>query len=189
MHVIDGSGLSPGFVSGVTDFDAYIATNPTHTYLYHGFEWSSVLGVQTALMNFDLGGEYQVSRVALWNEEVYGLTHVEVYACSDMGCAIGSLIGSFNPVDTPDDMDYGAQVFSLTSATTRYLMFYVIGPQGNQPNYDHMALGEVAFAVSPTAAAVPEPTTLLLLATGLPLIRRAAPARGRSASRARREWR
>ena len=31
---IDGSGLAPGFISGVTDFDAYLALNPLHSFAF-----------------------------------------------------------------------------------------------------------------------------------------------------------
>jgi hypothetical protein len=33
------SGLSSFYVSGVTDFDVYLGTNPTHAPFYMGFDW------------------------------------------------------------------------------------------------------------------------------------------------------
>lgn len=35
---LNQAGLAPGYTSGVTNFDAYIAGNPTHTNIFNGFE-------------------------------------------------------------------------------------------------------------------------------------------------------
>jgi len=41
INTINQSGLSLGYVSGVTDLDSYLAANPTHTSEANGTEWFS----------------------------------------------------------------------------------------------------------------------------------------------------
>src|SRR5690349_11550712 len=45
LQTIDHSGLSSNFISGVTNFNTYIGTNPTHTTSFSGNEWFSPIGV------------------------------------------------------------------------------------------------------------------------------------------------
>ena len=71
-NTIDHSGLSTNFISGVSDFDAYLAGNPMHTSLADHNEWFSQLGVTQASIIYDLGSVKTVDRLALWNEEFSG---------------------------------------------------------------------------------------------------------------------
>ena len=49
---VNQNGLFDTFVSGVTDFDTYIATNPLHTFQDVGFEWFSANGDTTPTVEF-----------------------------------------------------------------------------------------------------------------------------------------
>lgn len=160
---INQSGLFNLFVSGVTDFDAYLAGNPLHTTNWPGNEWFADFGIHTTTMVLDLGDVYNVTRSAFWNEEHSGATRIQFFSCATAACAAPVALGGFGVVDSPFDVNYGAQVFDMADATTRYIMAIVDGP--NVPNrFDAVSMAEIAFAVDAT---VPEPATLALLGAGL----------------------
>ena len=41
-ETLNQSGLSSGYTSGVTNFNTYMASNPTHTLVFNGFELLNV---------------------------------------------------------------------------------------------------------------------------------------------------
>jgi hypothetical protein len=59
-HVIDQSGLSAAYTSGVTDFDIYLASNSTHNTNLAINLWRSDFGVPTGNVDFDLGGTFTI---------------------------------------------------------------------------------------------------------------------------------
>src|SRR5436190_10053965 len=65
-HVRDQSGLSSVYTSGVTNFDAYIATNPTHNSSNESTIWIGFRPSGTHV-DFDLGGLHAIESMALWN--------------------------------------------------------------------------------------------------------------------------
>ena len=68
------------------------------------------------------------------------------------------------PLESPGDLDYGAQVFGFGTHTARYIQFDVSGcPQPDGDPGLYCGIGEVAFSVS----AVPIPPALYLFGTGL----------------------
>src|SRR2546426_5307103 len=72
-NTIDQSGLGVHFISGVTNFDTYLAGHPIHTAVALDNEWFTELGVIKASVFYDLGSVRLVDRLALWNEEVSGV--------------------------------------------------------------------------------------------------------------------
>lgn len=158
-NTFDQSGLSIGYTAGVTDFDTYIASGPTHTLTFGGYEWFSNYGTTSATVTYDFGALVTISALALWNEESSGIGHLNLTA-PDLGT-----IASVDPVDVPYG-DYGAQVFSFAPVTTRYLTFEMSNcPQNDPGSYQSCAIGEVAFN-SGVAGGVPEPATWALMIGG-----------------------
>jgi len=159
---INHAGLLTDFVSGVTDFDLYLALNPQHTPAWIPNEWFAAADVLSATIVYDLGGLYDIRRLALWNEEHSGATDIQLFSCTDAACTSPVPLGFFDVVDSPFGVSYGAQVFDLTDATTQYLQAIVRGP--NVPNrFNAVSMGEIAFE----ANAVPEPSCFVLVALGL----------------------
>src|SRR6185436_12877547 len=66
VNTLNRNGLSVGFTSGVTDFDTYLAGNPTHTFGFTNAEWFSSSGTTTASVTYDLGSILLIDRLALW---------------------------------------------------------------------------------------------------------------------------
>lgn len=163
-NTINQSGLSGGFTSGVTDFDAYLASNPTHTLTAANYEWFGAFGTTSATVTYDLGSAWLVDRLALWNEESSGIGIFDVLVSLD-GVTFTTIATALAPFDNPY-ADYPAQVFALGSNLARYIRMDLSRcPQPDPGSYDSCAIGEVAFSV--TANAVPEPGSLALVIAGL----------------------
>ena len=164
-ETINQAGLLSNFVSGVTDFDTYLATNPLHTLVFSGNEWFSNSGTTSASVTYDLGSLTNIDRLALWNEESSGIGTLDLFHSSD-GINFAPLALGLKPTDNPY-ADYPADVFSFASVNTRYIRFDMSDcPQPNPGSFPSCAIGEVAFrkANGPT---VPEPASVLgLLAIG-----------------------
>jgi hypothetical protein len=173
-YTYDQSGLSNGYVSGVTDFDVYLATNPTHTISFDPYEWFSNQGTSSASVTYDLGSVMQIDRLALWNEESSGIGSLDLYGSTD-GNVFNLIVSGLLPTDHPL-ANYGADVFNLGSVNVRYVRFDMSGcPQPNVGSFNACAIGEVAFSSGGGAGAIPEPGTAVLLGlgiAGLGLIRR-----------------
>jgi hypothetical protein len=159
-NTINQAGMDTPFTSGVTDFDTYMAGNPLHNYGYTT-EWFSPTGVYSGTIIYDLGADYSLSQMALWNEDASGLATVSMYTCPDSACSTSTFIGTFDPTPNTYGVDYPAQVVPFVG-TTEYVELFVTGP-GPNDGWDGLAMGEVAFDTS----SVPEPSTFLLLGGGL----------------------
>lgn len=172
------SGLSVGYTSGVTNFDTYIGSNPTHTFVSAGFEWFSNVGTGTdqnpAQVTYDLGSVMTIDRMALWNEDASGIGTLDLYTSTD-GTNFTPLALGLLPTDNLFAA-YGADVFSFAATNARYVRLVMTdSPQPNPGSFDAAAIGEVAFRIGEIQA-VPEPTTLavfsLMALGGLGITRR-----------------
>jgi len=167
LNTINHSGLSTGFTNGVTNFDTYIAGNPTHTPLFFGNEWFTPTGVNAATIVYDMGALFSIDRLALWNEEFAGIASMGVALSAD-GVAFTSA-GLFAPANSPTGASYPAQVFSLTQTNARFVRLQVTGPQIPNDGYNGISMGEIAFRTFAPAAVdpIPEPISAALLIPGL----------------------
>lgn len=177
---INQSGLFVPFISGVTDFDSYIATNPEHTWVFtdgsQDFEWFSNVNTTSASVTYDLGSPIVINRLALWNEESSGIGTLNLFQSLD-GINFSPLALGLNPTNNPAGMfNYPADVFNLTPANTRYVRFDMSDCPQLPSAFTACAIGEVAFraASGSPIPSTPEPSTLvgLLLLSGLAITQR-----------------
>ena len=164
IDTINQSGLSSNFISGVTDFDTYIASNPTHTFLFRGNEWFSNIGTNSATVTYDLGQLLSVESLALWNEEVAGIGTLDLLSSND-GVNFTSLASNLSPTNNPPRTRYSADVFSFSPTIAQFIRFEMSNcPQpGGSLSFDYCAIGEVAFKVSEPLdppQSTPEPSLL-----------------------------
>lgn len=159
------AGLSTNYVAGVTNFDSYIAGNPTHTLVFSGFEWFSNQDTTSAQVTYNLGGTFGIDRLALWNEESAGIGTLRLSASLDG--VIFSDLGVFSPVNNPRGSDYLAQLFSFTATNAQFVRFTMTDcPQAEAGSYPSCSIGEVAFRTALVGGMVPEPATWALLMLG-----------------------
>lgn len=165
-NTIDQSGLSAGYTSGVTDFDIYIGTNPSHSYVAIDNEWFSAFNVTVATINYDLGSVMSIDRIALWNDEYSGFGIGNILTSIDN--VLFTTLAIIIPTNSDAETDYFAQIFGFTTTAARYFRFNIRGcPQPNGGGHNGCGIGEVAFS---SVAAVPLPAALPLFGTGLAIM-------------------
>jgi F5/8 type C domain len=161
-NTYDQTGLSPGFVSGVTDWSTYFGADPLKDFGYTN-EWFTDAGVTSAVVTYDLGAVYKIDDFALWEEDSTGIGETNVLVSTD-GVTWTPLLTGIVPTQTALDENYGAQFFPFATVAARYIELDIL----EAPNpaavggYDGAAIGEVAFEGS----SVPEPATWALLSCG-----------------------
>lgn len=157
INTINQSGLNVTYVSGVTDFDAYAALNPTHSgnNTTEGYTDAE----PSVNFDFDLGASFEVGGMALWFSrfpQSANPSSITVLSSltSDFAAAVN--VGSFFPDDgrtgsiaSPSPM----QFFDLTDSDARYMRVTV------NDKFDNFGIffAEIAFVT------VPEPANLSLL--------------------------
>lgn len=149
-NTIDQSGLSDGFTSGVTDFDTYIASNPTHTSSARDNEWLTQPGVTTATVTYDLGSVVTLDRLALWNEENSGINTFNILSSTD-GVDFSTILSGVSPIDNPSGSDYPAEVISFgSSVDAQFIQFDITSCPQTPFTYNGCTIGEVAFSQGTT---------------------------------------
>ena len=169
-RLVDQSGLSSNDGNGVTDFDTYLASGPT------------ALGTSTAplfpsgyfadagaIVDIDLGAEYTLTRLAMWNDHDHqGVNAFRVFISDAADFAAATSLGAFNALygnNNNVQLDYsiGAphQVFNLNAAAGRYVR--VVFDSAHLSNL--INVNEVAFESG--GGNVPEPGSLALLGLGV----------------------
>lgn len=159
-NMINQTGLDKTYVSGVTDWDTYIASNPIHNMGAYS-EWASLSGTTSARVTFDFGEEVTIGQLAFWDEDSSSNSSVAL-STPELGAFY-----TFRPVESVPGTFTGAQVFGFRPITTRYLTFDFAGCNaGGRYSHTGCGLREVAFATA-AVSAVPEPATWAMMIVGL----------------------
>lgn len=163
-NIINQSGLSTSYISGVTDFNTY-TTTATHTSA-PGIDW--IGSGSTALLTFDLGSSEAIDSFALWNFSAspnsLGVNEFQLFADNDNNFVNGttSQLGNnlFAALSTSNPAS--AQVFNLTATDTQYVHMNILSNHGAAD----VALGEVAFQSAAASVPFEFSPSLGLLAVG-----------------------
>lgn len=177
VHSHNQDGLYNKYISGLTDFDEYMATNPFHTSNYFGYEWFSEIGTGaspvSASVTFDLGRPTKIDAVALWNEESSGIGVLNLFGSLD-GVNFFDIAHKLMPQDNPfdetrpnDDYRYSAEVFEIAKFDLQYIRFDMSACPNQPSSFYSCSIGEVAFRQTD----IPEPYTLSLFLIGITLFR------------------
>lgn len=156
-NMLNQSGLSATFTSGVTKFDSYIAQGPSHAF-QNTLSWFSPSGANTGRLDYALGGVFLIDRLALWNESAFfAVNEFEVFTSPDASFSSPTSVGSFAAHNEHDFGVTQVQVFSLSPTIGRFVRLEINSNHGSSQT----GIGELAFGV------IPEPSALCLVASGL----------------------
>lgn len=167
-NIIDQSGLSANYTSGVTDFTAFTSSAQADHIDFGGDATSNIGGVaELGSFYFDLGEVFNVDSVATWGQDTgtATVTSYDLYYSDTFGAG-GSriLIGSFSATYSPNSFAH-----TFTGVNTRYLELDVITNDGWVFS---SRLNEIVFG----GATVPEISSVALLmglgALGITVYRR-----------------
>ena len=167
-NIIDQSGLSANYVSGVNDFDEYVSTT-TASYQAGA---SEILGSNAGGLTdfyFDLGAVFSIDGLAIWNQwGSAALLSFDIYASADDSFDSRTFLGSYSIANGPATVPGYSFLFEDT--LTQFISIDVTANAGAP----FTQINEVAFRQS-HAASIPEPAFIILLGIGiacLALIRR-----------------
>ena len=188
QYTIDGSEMSPGgFITRAWPIDqssGALVTLSSTAYngepwtlpgwsgdYSKGFDWvtDSVSVSTPKWIAWDLGATYNIGSFHLWNGNQQGasrmVTSAEMYLVSSLPAYAallpsGTLVWSGSVAAATQSPTYTGADYSLSSPTSgRYFLMNVTGGSGGATSF--ASISEIRFV-----AAVPEPSTLMLLAVG-----------------------
>jgi len=164
INMINQSGLSTKYKSGVTDFDAYVALKPIHA--ADAGEWLSTGPLSAARVTFDLGEMVEFNGAAIWNEDASSLSILG----GSIPLNLGGQYGGTALYDTAASvgLPYGPTVWRHQNIKSRFVTFDIYGCNSAGFAHNGCGLGEVAFrstALAPVGV-VPEPATWAMMILG-----------------------
>jgi hypothetical protein len=162
-NVINQSGLSVGYTSLVTDFDAYIGANPTHDSIAGDSDiWLSAAGVPTGNFDFDLGGTFTVQALALWNlggNDPSNVVQFTLLAADDPSFSSPQTLGVFTASAAGGNTAVPPQLFPFAPTEAAFVRMQITDNNGSIAT----GFGEAVFEAHQTP--VPEPSALTVFAT------------------------
>lgn len=162
-NAIDQSGLSANYVSGVTDFDAFIGSGVTHSRSNSPANYYAAFTGLPTNIDFDLGSSQSVLQLALWNypfSNSGGIINFDVTGSNSSDFSSSTFLGSYTALDDGNSSTNASQVFDINDSFSRYIRLTV-----NSTARQELGFSEIAFDVA--ASSVPEPATLSLLGLGI----------------------
>jgi len=163
--LFDQAHLSSSYTSGVTDFDTF---DPTSVILNGGSgEWFSSNTTPGGFTDFDLGVSEFVTRLALWDHSRTGngnaTSAFEVFVSDDSAFTSATSLGSYSFLGNGDTVTGSpGQVFDIPNTKGRYVRLQHNTTQGGGGSL----FGAAEFAFG-TTTAVPEPSSIIIIALGV----------------------
>ncbi len=183
-NMIDGSGLSVPIASNTNwadrgswdDWQTYFAQNPTHDSAGTA-AWYASENKLAGIVTLNLGANWSIDKLALWNGALGGVTHMEVWFDSDSdftnaGHEIGVMKNpgvptdptGFYPVANPNSLTPGYSAEFIEFDSPYEAAFVHLNLTGTNFGWgQYLSIGEIAFSATPA----PLPPAAFLLFSGL----------------------
>ncbi len=152
-NATDQSGLSQNYVSGITDFDSFVATTNS---VLDGNQNDAWFGESNAPLpgnlDFDLGGDWVVTQIAMWtytNSDENALDDFDVYVDDNPDFSSPTFAGSFLFINSGPEDPRPPQVFDITDVAGRYVRLVL-----TSQNTNLVGMGEFAFGAVPAPGAL-----------------------------------
>jgi hypothetical protein len=163
--IINQSGLSPTYTSGVTDLATYLALDPTTQNTDTGV-WAGPIPGSTAELTFGTTGEV-IDALVLWDRAPVGqgVEGFTLLASADASFADPTVLGNFVAAEGSGNGSVGetatAQLFTFAPNDDEFIRMDVTSIYG----ICCVSLSQVAFGEE--ASSVPEPASLALFGSAL----------------------
>lgn len=162
------SGLSSGYTSGVTDFDAYIASAPTHDNLGEQM-WAGNNNTNQAEITYDLGGVFDLESFALWNrgdniDSPQGINSFELIFSETADFSVSTTVSGLNAAEIGTLGATLPEVFGFSIIRAAFVKLNILSTYNTQ--FGIISFGEVAFEGA-AVSDVPIPAALPLFLAGL----------------------
>jgi hypothetical protein len=156
-NLINQSGLSSPYTSGVTNFTSY--TNTTTALGGDQYTWTAAQGYVTGNVDFYLGGTYTLDALSLWTlagaAQTISVKQFTLLASNSSTFSTYTTLGTYTATEPGiNSTSVSAQVFDFTATSASYIRIEI---QSNYGNMNYSGMGEVAFG-----AVIPEPSSLAL---------------------------
>lgn len=173
IHTIDGSGLTAGTPWATHSTDANGVA-----WMTNGTQFSPTDPLPAYIV-FDLGGNYDLTGTHVWNYNESAGNDYQLLGAKDVTISVATSVGgAFTPVAftylgnpaTQFQMATGAatyagETYGLTANNVAAVRFDIASDWGNW-YYQEAGLSEVKF-IGSVHTVTPEPSTLVLVATGI----------------------
>lgn len=128
VYAIDQSGLSVGYVSGVTDFDSYVASTNTVNGGSSFTTWFSAAGNTTGNFDFNLGSLLTIESFALWADPQsanQGVNSFNLLADDNAAFTSPTLLGNYSAVDGLGNANNFGQTFGFAPTTASHVRMQI----------------------------------------------------------------
>ena len=154
VETINQNGLSLGYTNGITDFNTYLASNPTRVFFGSWISSETLPGSIT----FDLGSVFDLDGMVMWGTAGFlSAQKFELFASVTGDPSSFTSLGSFL-----QDFEFNtdkAQVFDFGSTMAQFIRMDIVDNYNTGGN--RVGIGEVAFrGAEATPETVPEPMTI-----------------------------
>lgn len=156
INLINQSGLSNAYVSGVTDFDAFVAN--THDSSTGLNTWNGA--ATSGNITFDLGGVQSIESMALWNRDFTGsgIANFNLRFSNTSDFTASTLVTGFTAADIAAGGTSAltlAQVFTFAVVEAAFVRLEILSSYGASTLVSGEVIFEQAVSDVPLPAALP----------------------------------
>ena len=154
LHSIDQTALTTNYVSGVTDYELYVAGNPQHVRTTNDpAQYGSTASNTVPPLNidYDMGATYMIGKVAFWNgpfNSSTGTAAMEIYTSNVPDFSTSTMVRRIAPRNDGGGSVTTVESIDVVDTNARYVRIRITGTLFNNSG---AAIGEIAFGTTAPA--------------------------------------